>query len=419
MRRMLLNVMFAVAAVLSSPAVRAADVIIDGVPLPADMSVQRSAAHGLAGTAWAGSWDDVLKHILIIESVAADGRATVVYAIGGNAAIGIKPQWLRLNGTFDGTTLVLTRQGFSVTYDLSGTGRLRGTYTNGKVQSLVVLTKTDMSALQASSAKINWSAGDVQRLPTALTEDGKSISLETILYTPPGKGPFPLAVLNHGSTGDGDKPAWFKFTWRHAWLADVLNEQGWIVAFPQRRGRGTSDGLYDEGFGTDRAKGYTCEAAPTLAGADRALGDIAAAVAALKTRPDVAATRILVGGQSRGGILSVAYAGRHPEQVAGVINFVGGWVGDDCNTAATVNGDLFKQGAAFKGPTLWLYGNGDPFYATSHSRTNFAGFERAGGSGRFTAFDIPGGNGHYLINYPSLWTKPLADHLTTVAGRAK
>jgi pimeloyl-ACP methyl ester carboxylesterase len=70
-------------------------------------------------------------------------------------------------------------------------------------------------------------------------------------------------------------------------------------------------------------------------------------VAALRRRADVASSRLLIGGQSRGGVLSVAYAGRHPEDIEGVINFVGGWVGDRCSTAAVINQTLFKQGARF------------------------------------------------------------------------
>src|SRR6516225_177343 len=104
-------------------------------------------------------------------------------------------------------------------------------------------------------------------------------------------------------------------------VADFLNDRGWIVAFPQRRGRGKSDGLYDEGFSADRRQGYTCDFDTSLLGAERALDDIAAAMLALRQRPDVAPSRVLIGGISRGGILSVAYAGMHPDQISGVINF--------------------------------------------------------------------------------------------------
>jgi dipeptidyl aminopeptidase/acylaminoacyl peptidase len=36
---------------------------------------------------------------------------------------------------------------------------------------------------------------------------------------------------------------------------------------------------------------------------------------AIRAMPFVDPTRIVIGGQSRGGVLSIAYAGRRPEQV--------------------------------------------------------------------------------------------------------
>ena len=121
-----------------------------------------------------------------------------------------------------------------------------------------------------------------------------------------------------------------------------------MVAFPQRRGRGRSGGLYDEGFNADRAKGYTCETKRTLAGADRALADVDAVIAALQKRPDVRPGPVLLLGQSRGGALAVAYAGLRPKKVHGVVNFVGGWVGG-CPIAAGINRTLMNGGAAFRG----------------------------------------------------------------------
>ncbi len=97
-------------------------------------------------------------------------------------------------------------------------------------------------------------------------------------------------------------------------------------------------------FRVDRSQGYTCDPKQSLPGADRALTDIAAAVEVLRRRPDVARQPILMAGISRGGILSIAYAGMHPGEVAGVINFVGGWMGEGCPNASEINGTLFKRG---------------------------------------------------------------------------
>jgi dienelactone hydrolase len=199
-----------------------------------------------------------------------------------------------------------------------------------------------LKARRGSGHACECASGEIELLQTEadLVEDGRPIRLEVVIFKPPGEGPFPLAVINHGSTGQGNNPDLFTETWSDVDLADFLNERGWIVAFPQRRGRGKSDGLYDEGLSADRTKGYTCDPDKSLPGADRALRDIGVAIASLRRRPEVALSRILIGGQSRGGVLSVVYAGAHPEQILGVINFVGGWVGDGCTTANVINETL-------------------------------------------------------------------------------
>ncbi len=180
-------------------------------------------------------------------------------------------------------------------------------------------------------------------------------------------------------------------------------------------GRGQSDGLYDEGFRKDRSKGYTCNAERSLVGARRALLDIDAAVVALKRRPDVNAEPILLAGNSRGGVMAAAYAGSHPDQTKGVINFVGGWIADGCETADTINQSLFQQAAGYDKPTLWLYGADDPFYAIKHSRQNFGVFEGAGGKGTFTEVTVSGeNNGHWVMAIPPLWSEAVAAYLETL-----
>ena len=200
-------------------------------------------------------------------------------------------------------------------------------------------------------------------------------------------------------------------------VAEFLTQRGWLAAFPQRRGRGRSGGLYDEGFNADRTKGYTCETKRTLAGADRALADVDAAIAALRKRPDVRPGPVLLLGQSRGGALAVAYAGRHPGKVRGVVNFVGGWIGDGCRNAIAINRTLMNRGTRFPRPMLWLYGEKDPFYTLDHTRGNFEAFRAAGGKGRFFGYRVPGGNGHGVMQFPRLWAAEVDRYLGALKSR--
>jgi dienelactone hydrolase len=386
--------------------------IDDSVPLPADAAPVRD---GPWSGVWVGAWDGRLKHILVVERAAADGTASVIYAYGDVPFMGIRRGWVRLPATTGAQTLRIDSASFSAAYKLSGADQAGATYTRSKVTSHATMTRVTLASLTQPASPVPWTRGRSEMVTTRLSEAGQPVRLEVVTFRPPGPGPFPLAVVNHGSTGRGTDPALFAETWFDVPLADALNARGWIAAFPQRRGRGKSDGLYDEGFGPDRMAGYTCEPERSLAGAERALTDIEAAIAAIRQWPDVASGPLLLAGVSRGGALSVAYAGAHASDVAGVINFVGGWVGTGCATAEAINGALFERGSEYHRPTLWLYGNSDPYYPIAHSRANFARFQKAGGAGAFQVFDVPGGYGHGLLYAATLWAEPVGAYLGSLS----
>jgi dienelactone hydrolase len=308
---------------------------------------------------------------------------------------------------------------FTATYDMDDHGQLGAVYKGRGRMARAAMSNTNLASLTKSGAVVAWSRGVSELLQTDLLEDGSPIRLETVFFKPAGQGPFPLAVFNHGSTGASPTPELAKQTWVSLEVADFLNKRGWLVVFPQRRGRGKSDGLYDEGVSRisklSTQFSYRCNK-DVVAGADRALTDIDAAIAVLRRRRDVVAGPVLIGGHSRGGVLSVAYSGMHPEQTLGVINFVGGWLSEKCPAAEFVNQSLFERGARYGRPTIWLYGHGDHTYSIAHSKKNFAAFEKAGGLGKFFEFDTPSDVGHNVIHYPDLWSDPIGDYLNSLAG---
>jgi len=128
---------------------------------------------------------------------------------------------------------------------------------------------------------------------------------------------------------------------------------------------------------------------------------------------------LLAGGHSKGGILAMAYAAGHPGRFAGVQNFVGGWVGERCATADVINGTIFAKSAEFRGPTLWLYGERDPFYTTAHSRKNFAAFTAAGGQGTFHLLSTGAGrNDHLIVRSRGLWAGVVSTFLERLPDAA-
>lgn len=396
---------------------------IDGVPLPDDIHVlpapeSAPETHKRLLGAWAGTLDYSLdrsaRHILIVEEIRADGEARVVWAFGADS------ECEREEGTVSGDTLDCGL----ATYKLTATDSLLATIECFTHVSHARMSRIELATLARPGPAIDWSDG-VEVLDTDLTEDGKPVRLEVVVFKPKGSGPFPLLVFNHGRFFWAT-PSAITRTETHLELAEFFLEKGWMVAFPQRRGRGKSEGLHKEGL---RHTGQIVEGlgsynhhqvrvvwdqCRSLSGAERALTDIEAAVAALQWRPDVAGKRVLIGGASGGGILSIAYAGLHREQIAGVINFVGAWDGERSPWwARKIDRGLFERGAKYDRAALWLYGRGDSCNSIAHSRSNYETFVRAGGKGEFIEFDVPG-DGHNLSRYPDLWREQVEKYLTTL-----
>lgn len=381
--------------------------------LPVDLHVAdpppglAPARAGLAGrwVGWGGR-DRAVDIAFAVESFGDDGAGIALAVADGSGAIAFRGQ-----ARFVGDELYARiDDGRRVAF------RLRP---DGHVDFMLV----GANETRDPPDKVSWVAGLLWRglkgsretvmLPTDLVEGGAQVRLETKIVRPEGSGPFPLLIFHHGSTGRGTDPRAFRNPIDSGSIAIAFGTRGWMVAFPARRGRAGSDGRYDEGFALDRRQGYTCEAPLALAGLERALADAKAATDALRRRSDVDPTRTLIGGQSRGGILAVAYAGAWPADTRGVINFVGGWLGEGCGNS--VSQQIFGRGKGFGTDMLWLYGERDSFYSIAHSRGNFEAFVAAGGHARFEVFDLgEGRNGHFLVSRPELWTPAVADYLRRI-----
>jgi dienelactone hydrolase len=248
-------------------------------------------------------------------------------------------------------------------------------------------------------------------------EGGLPITLAMVVYRPLVAGPYPTIIFHHGSTGAGDDPSLFGQVFSSEAIARVFADMGWMVLFLQRRGRGGSDGLYDEGFEPDRSR-YSCRREHALPGFTHALEDAEVILEHARARADVDPTRLVAGGVSRGGILALAHAARRPAAYRAVVNFVGGWLGEACVDAVAVNRGIVADAAAEGCPALWLYGENDPFYSTTHSRANFDAFLAGGGTGVFRVYRRAdtASNGHLIHQEPGLWQADLRDFVTSAAS---
>jgi dienelactone hydrolase len=136
--------------------------------------------------------------------------------------------------------------------------------------------------------------------------------LKGFLYIPPGKGPFPAVLFNHGSEKlPGWKPE----------LARFYNQHGFVFFAPHRRGHGQSPGPYI----VDRIAAIQADVKDRaererrfVALQEEASRDVDAALAALHRIPEVDGSRIVMSGCSFGGIQTLLAA----EKGQGVRAFV-------------------------------------------------------------------------------------------------
>jgi dienelactone hydrolase len=355
--------------------------------------------------AWIGTWHDD-RHILVVERVTRDGHADVVFAQSDSAFYSMNREWWRDKAMVsDG---VLTMTGFRVfRYAFDGPDRLYLTATlkNGGVTS-GALVRTDAARLAAGERPEVWpwpgERVSVPHLTVRTPDDARPIMLEATFYPPAGPGPAPLAIITHGSdVGRNQLRSWSFATEAH-WLRD----NGFAVLALMRRGRGTSEGVNgEENFGRDH-DGSLVESR----GVAQAVEDLESAIAFGRSLPSVRPGPVLLSGQSRGGFLSMHYAGLKPAEVMGVVNFVGGWY--PYGPVTTRYYADAGRGAADRVPQLWLYADNDRLYPEALIREYHQAFVAAGANLRFELLHGIPGDGHLLRLYPDRW-RPIADEFLT------
>jgi hypothetical protein len=146
-----------IVAVMWSLPMPAAEFLVDDVPLPRDMKVvpSRGAPENVRqfSGAWVGAWGGLLRHILIVEDARADGKASVVYAVGENPARNVRRQWHRHNATISGHTL---RVESFATYEMTASGTLSANYSGPEGRSSALLSKIELADLLHPGATIAW-----------------------------------------------------------------------------------------------------------------------------------------------------------------------------------------------------------------------------------------------------------------------
>jgi dienelactone hydrolase len=256
-----------------------------------------------------------------------------------------------------------------------------------------------------------WPAGHAGRLHDYISAGGvplveehvrisafsRRYTIATTILRPAGPGPFGAIVLNHGvaptaqarlrESADLLMPA-----------AEVFAERGYAVIMPLRRGFGATGGTFAEDAGSCLDPNY-------LRGEAAAADDIMAAWNFARRLPYVDGSRMILAGQSAGGVAALFAAGtRAPEGLVAVLAFAAGRGGDPVRhpgvpcalePLAKVFADLGRQ---VKVPVLFHYAANDLYFNVSTSQRWFEQFNAGGAPAQYVLQPPFSKNGHYIFS---------------------
>lgn len=293
--------------------------------------------------------------------------------------------------------------------------------------ALLALAGAVLRAQPAASAEVERLHVDVreriERVPAEVQDaQGNTHAAELVLtsFRPPGPGPFPLVLISHGRSTD--KRAAYKRP-RYEMAARFFVRKGFAVAVPLRLGYGE---LVDAGDPEDSLSCRDPRFAPALTAA---AVQIQVAIRHMQQQADIDPRRLVLVGQSVGGMATVAAAAAGLPGLVAAINFAGGHGGDParhpgepCGAARLrqlfhAYGELTaRQDQPPK--SLWIYTENDRYFATDHSRAWAQAFSEAGAGLDYRLLPAFGEDGHNLFSAGNDVWQPLVDAFLAPLGFA-
>jgi dienelactone hydrolase len=221
-------------------------------------------------------------------------------------------------------------------------------------------------------------------------------SIAAKIVRPEGVGPYGAIVLNHGAAVSAEErrtesPELLLHTAVH------FARRGYVVVMPLRRGFGATGGEFAEDAGSCRNPDYR-------RGESAAAEDVMAAYDYARTLPYVDGSRMILAGQSAGGVASIYTAARGPQGLVAVLAFAAGRGGNPARNPgvpcaveplARVFDDLGKW---VKVPVLFHYAENDHFFNAQTSRLWYERFTAGGGRAEYVLQPAFGKDGHYIFS---------------------
>ena len=216
------------------------------------------------------------------------------------------------------------------------------------------------------------------------------------ILRPEGQGPFGAVILNHGVSASARERA------RESSdllinAAAVFARRGYVVVMPLRRGFGATGGEMAEDPGS-------CSSPDYKSAEQNAADDVMAAYEFARALPYVDGNRMILAGQSAGGMVALYTAGtRTPPGLQAVLAFAAGRGGDpDINPgvpcAIEPVARVFDMiGKSIRVPVLMNYSENDLFFSPKVSRQWFDRLSASWQDAEYALQPSFGKDGHYLF----------------------
>lgn len=217
------------------------------------------------------------------------------------------------------------------------------------------------------------------------------------IVRPQGPGPFGAVILNHGApVSAADRRLESPDMLAHT--AAVFARHGYVVVMPVRRGFGATGGEFAEDAGSCRNPDY-------LRGEMAAASDVMAAYEYAQKLPYVDGSRMILAGQSAGGVASIFTAGMYaPQGLVAVLAFAAGRGGNPVRSpgvpcAVEPLARVFDElGKRVKVPVLFHYAENDLFFNATTSRLWYERFTAGGAKAEYVLQPAFGKDGHYIFS---------------------
>lgn len=213
-----------------------------------------------------------------------------------------------------------------------------------------------------------------------------AVNLETTVFKPEGDGPFPVVIINHGKNFGNNR---LQGRERAIVATRQFLQRGYAVVLPMRQGFSNSGGA---------AVGEGCN----IAGNGEAQADdIHAVMRWAVQQPWADAQKMIMMGQSHGGLTTLAYAQDPHPGIQFVVNFAGGLkYTQGCQWELALKDAFNAYGKKAKVDSLWFYGANDSFFPQQVIKPAHQAYVDAGGKAELYAFGAFGSDAHGMFGSP-------------------